>query len=206
MAEEDCGRMLETALRFRGTLLGVEPPGRRELRVTPVDSEPRLVVSIEVASVSDGLDAGLPLRAGGTFHFGVRELPRRLDLPKAAGRTLDLELRALACDGKFRRWLGLRAFSPDEIERFQGLWPEIGHRYRTRVTFDGELGLRTEVQVRLPAHHEGGLYFENLDDFPRLKRNGARNRIVFEARARHADRVGEWEWMTVYQCRILSLD
>jgi len=50
-AEDNCGSMMRTTSRFRGTVRSIETIGSREVTVTPIDTRMAFVVSIDVDDV-----------------------------------------------------------------------------------------------------------------------------------------------------------
>lgn len=105
-AEDNCGRMVVSAVRLRGTVRAVEPLGRRELVVTPVgDVDPRFVIAVAVDTVEPATAA---VARGRILNLAVHS-PARLLGPRAVvGSVVDLELEAMHCDGVFRRFVRLR--------------------------------------------------------------------------------------------------
>jgi hypothetical protein len=188
--EENCGSMVETVARFRGVVTAVEPLGRGGLALTPVDADPRFAVSVEVD--------------GETRHFGVHSPARTFATDPAVGAELDLELRSLACDGSFRRFVDLRERGPMSAEPFEGRL-EVGKAYTTRIRWDRDAGLVPRERLTGPRHHAVGIDWKNLAEFPELKPEGGLTRISFEVVERRTDHRGERQWVTLYGCRIVEV-
>lgn len=53
-AEDNCGSMMRTTSGFRGTIHSIEPIGRSEVTLTPIDTRMSFVVSIDVDAVESG--------------------------------------------------------------------------------------------------------------------------------------------------------
>jgi hypothetical protein len=141
-AEDNCGSMMRTTARFRGTVRSIEPQDRDWFLVT-----------IDVISVEDG--APVP-RAGKSADFAIHSPSRAFGPDPVIGKTLDLQAEWMECDGKFRRFVDLWVPSRTPlVERFTGSL-DVGHTYRARATWtDGRLTLTKPLHLRM--HHDGGV-------------------------------------------------
>jgi hypothetical protein len=202
-AEEMCGQMMRTVTRFRGRVISVERAGRRAVRITPIDSDPRFVVSIEVESVEK--NETYPLAAGETWHFGVRDVAQMFGTRRIAGKTLELETEWMECGGAMRRFVDMRALPRGRmIEEFTG-WLELGHSYRAQARWDAKFGVLTlEPNVRPPYHHHAGVEWVNLDDFPALPRDGTAFAVVFEHVRVETTHLSEREWLSMYELKLVD--
>src|ERR1041385_6594810 len=115
-AEENCGTMLRTMTRFRGTVRSAEATA---VTTTPYDSvalDPNFVVVIETTDSRK-------------FTLGIHSLAQTFGAANAVGRTFELESEQMECNGKFRRLLTLAVYHASRyVEDFDGTL-EVGHRY-----------------------------------------------------------------------------
>ena len=200
-AEDDCGSMLESVTRFRGVVTAVEPLGRRNTVVTPVDPVPLYAASVRVLDVEDGDGK---LHVGEIRDFAIHSPSRTFVTDRVVGVELDLELHSLACDGSFRRFFDLSERTPSSVGEFQGTL-EVGKSYRTAVRWDRDLGLLPRDRLTGPWHHGLGIDWKNLADFPELTPGGGVASISFEVVERRTHLRGEREWVTIYGCRIIEV-
>ena len=132
-AEEDCGSMVRTLARFRGRVRSVEPLTKRTVNVTVVESRPQFVVSMDIREVAD---ASPPLRAGERREFAVHSPSRTIAPERLIGKTYDLTMVRVECDGAFRRFEQLRRRPPIDAALDVTDVLEVGGIYRTEVTWD----------------------------------------------------------------------
>lgn len=200
-AEDNCGTMVRQASRFRATILSVEPIGKREVVLTPVDFEPKLVLSLQVESVRE---ASSPLRPGDIHHLALRSISETFGTSSVDG-TLDLEAEWMQCDGEFRRLVGLRYDAPERvIETIDG-WLDVGHSYRADARWNLETdSLRLVQPLSFPYHHSGGVRWSNLDDFPALPRDGSVVPVTFELVSVEITHRGERHWLSLYELKLID--
>jgi hypothetical protein len=199
-AEPNCGSMMRTVVRFHATVRSVEPLGGRELEVTPIDPEMLFAVSVDVDRVERASPA---LKAGEQRNFGVHSPSRTFGSEEIVGTGLDLEAEWMACDGAFRRLVGLRRNPGPVVEDFDE-WLEVGHTYRAEVEWEPDFGLSLVKRLRVPMHHDRGVVWKNLDAFPELMTTGAAKPIVFEVVAVRIDQIGERRWLSMYDLTIVE--
>src|SRR5688500_14958625 len=194
LAENDCGRMVRTVSGFRGKVLSAGPIGKQA--VDAVDLEPRFVVTVLVESVDE---AASPLKAGQTRRFGFAEAP-------PLSGTLDLEAEWMQCYDAFRRFVGLRQRPAERvIESADDRWLQPGHSYRADVRWLPEDDAPTFVRrLDLPRHHGGGVIWTNLDDFPRLPRNGTTFPVTFEVVSLEITHMDERRWLSMYDLKVIA--
>jgi len=193
--------MIRTFTLFHAKVLGVELIGRRELELTPVDVDPLFAVTIHVERVGAENQA---IKDGETRYFGVHSVARTFGSRKISGKTLHLQAEWMVCDGAFRRFLGLSTVPPNGgVEEFEG-WLELGHRYRTDVKWVAGEGLTIERTINYPEHHDGGIDWANLDDFPDLPRDGTEKTVVFELVSVQITSIAEWHWLSIYVLKLIE--
>jgi hypothetical protein len=194
LAENDCGRMMRTVSRFRGKVLSAGPIGKQA--VEAVDLEPRFVATVLVESVEE---AASPLKAGQTRRFGFA------DAPQLSG-TLDLEAEWMQCHDRFRRFVGLRKRPAERVIESADQWLEPGHSYRADVRWSPEQDALTLVQpLDLPMHHGGGITWTNVDNFPRLPRDGTTIPVTFEVVSLEITHMNERRWLSIYELKLIEL-
>lgn len=200
-AEENCGAMVRTSTRFRGTIRSVELLGKRKLEVTPVDRvEPKWVVTVDIDSAEDN---GSPLRAGQRRHFAVHSPSRTFGSGRLTGRTLDLQTEWMTCDGKFRRFDALwRPITKPETLAHDFAMLEIGHVYRAAVHTGAEGDLELDQPLWIPHHHDQGIVWTNLGAFPD---RGTIREVVFEATSVEITMLEEWHWLSMWNLTIRSV-
>ncbi|HKS21623.1 MAG TPA: hypothetical protein VJZ76_02405 [Thermoanaerobaculia bacterium] len=185
-AENDCGAMVRTMSRFRGTVRSVRPiASLAKATFMPVDLDPLFVAAIDVD--------------GKTLAFGIHSPSHTFGSEPTVGHTFDLEGERMDCDGKFRRYLTLqRQRHIAIVETFSGQL-EVGHRYRARVRRTPEGGMALVDYLQLPMHHLGGVSFTNPEAVTR-----AEQQIVFDVDELSIDQESEWQWISVYRATIVS--
>ncbi len=182
-AEDDCGTMLRTMSRFRGTVRSIRSPATGTFN--DVDLDVRFVASIDIG--------GKPVR------FGIHSPARTFAADRIVGETFDLEAERMDCDGKFRRYLTLqRQMKTPIVESFSGHL-DVGHRYRAKVRRGPYGALALMESLRLPMHHMGGISFSN----PQVV-GGAEQEVVFDVVALHIDQRSRWQWVSVYDATIVT--
>lgn len=200
-AEDNCGSMMRTATRFRGTIRSVELLGGREIDVTAIDFDARFVVSVDVVIVEGESPA---LRPGQRRSFGVHSPALTFGPAKLDGVTMDLEAEWMVCDGVFRRFVSLRRLPPRRvIEDFNGVF-EIGHSYRAEVKWESGSELTFVKRLYHPMHHDVGVGWTNLDHFPELTRSGRTRTVVFEVASVRIDHLAEWQWLSMYDLTLIA--
>jgi hypothetical protein len=108
-----------------------------------------------------------------------------------------LEAEVMECDGRFRRVVSVR--QPDGRVQNLADWLEVGNTYRANVRWtDSELSLLTPV--RGPMHHAVGVHFVNPEVVPRDFRTRT---IHFEVLSVRIDQMREWEWLSLYELKIV---
>ena len=193
-AENNCGAIMRTVTRFRGTIRSVKMIGKDTAEVAPIDNDIniRYAVAIEIAGVEG---ASSPLRSGETRTFGVHS-PARTFGSARPGTTMNLESEWMQCDGTFRRFISMRRMPAKRvIEAYNG-WLEIGHSYRAEAGWDSDGDLTFVKSLYLPMHHAVGV---NWTDLPPLW-DGVRS-VVFEVTAVDIRQVAEWEWHTLWELK-----
>lgn len=200
-AEDDCGAMVETVIRFRGTVSSVEPLGAKAVILTPVDLDPRYVATVSVLEADD--DGGL--RRGESRNFGIHSPSDAFPSRPALGAPLDLELHSMACDGTFRRFFDLHERTPVSAEPFEGRL-EVGSTYETAIRWDRDMGLLPRERLVGPHHHGVGIEWMNIEQFPALSPGRPAASLSFEVVERRTHYRGENQWVTIYGCRIVDVE
>ena len=200
-AEDNCGSMVRTVLRFRGMIRSIETLGAREAEVTPIDFNMQFVVAVDIISIETESPAISP---GQQRLFGVHSPVHTFGPGKLAGTTMDLEAEVMACDGVFRRFVNLRRLPPKRvIEDFNGAF-EIGHSYRAEAKWQSGSDLELVKRLYYPMHHDVGVGWTNLDQFPELTRSGRARTVVFEVASVRIDQLAEWHWLSMYQLNVIA--
>ena len=195
-AEDNCGRMVESVVRLRGTIRTIEQLGQREQVITPVgDTDMRFVVALAVES-SDRADV---VQRGTTYNFGLHSPARTFGADVVGGSTLDLALATMHCDGVFRRFLELRRLTASPVQKFSGHL-EVGATYRAAALWDPEHGTILAERLRPPMHHLAVIEWLDSEEAPKLGPARRSATVTFEVVARETERRGEWEWRTTYKC------
>jgi hypothetical protein len=196
-AENNCGSMLRTISRFRGTIRSVRPLSQGATDVIDADLDAAFAVSIEVDSVAPDTPAPKP---GQKLTFGIHSPSRTFrTASELVGQTFDLEAERMECDGTFRRFISLeRRWPSPVVEKFDG-WLEVGHTYRAATQRSGR-DVALAGTLNLPMHHDGGIDFMNADAFA----NPDMREIVFEVVAVHITQTGERRWLSLFDARIIS--
>jgi hypothetical protein len=197
-AEENCGRMRVTAIRFEAAIQNIEPLGQRDVALTSVDDlDARYLASLRVisAQANDVIEKETVLNAAihspaRTFGAGVK-----------AGSKAKLELEAMYCDGVFRRYIRLGPRSSRQPETFRGPL-EVGKTYRAKLRWDARGDAVLAVPLSVPIHQAGGVDWLNPEVIADLGKKRRERSIVFEVKARETTHMGEREWVTIYQCLI----
>jgi len=203
IARADCGSWTLSASRFRAKVLAVKPLKSSGLTLLTVveGGEPRYAVSAEVQSVQSD---DTPVKAGETWHFAVHSVTGSFGRRNPAGSTVNLEADWFICQDGVRRLMSLDPLPTlSEIEEFDG-WPQVGHRYRTKVRWTSEYGLETVRPLTAPHHHDSGVSWINADDYPQLQREGTERTIVFELVSIDISHLAEWHWLSIYHFRVLD--
>ena len=198
-AEGDCGSMMRNVTRFRGTVRSINPLGGRSITITPIDLDPKFVVSVVIRRVDKDNPA---LKVGETRHFAVHSPSRIFGTEQVVGKAVDLEAEWMTCEGVFWRFMKLRKASA-VVEDYTD-WLAVGHTYRAKVKKDGEL-VELVKPLRMPMHYGGGVWWENLDAFPQLTRDDATRSVVFEVMNEEIRHRGEYQWSSRYTLRIVSV-
>lgn len=108
-----------------------------------------------------------------------------------------LEAEVMECDGRFRRIVDVR--QPDgRVHNLDG-WLEVGNTYRANVRWT-DSGLDLLTRVRGPMHHAIGTHFVNPEVVPRDSRTRT---VQFEVLSVHIEQAGEWEWLSLYELKIV---
>jgi hypothetical protein len=196
-AELDCGMLMRTVTRFDGTVRTIEPIRRRGAQVISVDYEKlRYLVSVDVGAVEGENPA---LATGDMCLFGVHS-PARTFGADSVGKTLRLEVEWMECDGVFRRIVGLRTLRPGRVIEDIDSYLEVGRTYRAEALWeDDALGITSHLWI--PHHHGIGFDWE---DVPEKLRDGTVHPIVFEVLAVRIQQVEEWQWVTIYDVRLVE--
>ena len=200
--EDNCSQMVRTMSRFLGTVRSVEPlaTAAAQSGIHGVDLDPLFLVTIHVLMGEGGEDRSPAARAGESVSFAIHSPSRTFGTGDAAGRTFNLEAERMDCDGAFRRFLSLqvRPRAP-LLESFDGML-EVGHLYRASVhVYDDTISLVKSLEM--PMHHEGGVIWINMKDFPQLKPGTVRD-VTFEVTRLEITMTGKWQWEQVYYARI----
>ncbi len=199
-AEDNCGSMMRTAARFRGTIRSIEQLAGQE-DITPVDFDMSFVVSVDVESVET---TSLALQPGQRRNFGIHSPARTFGAGNIAGSTVDIEAELMACDGRFRRFVNLRTLPPKRlIEYFDGSL-EIGHSYRAEVIRESSSELTFVKRLYLPMHHDVGVDWTNIDHFPELTRKGPPRNVLFEVTSVRIQQLAERRWLSMYQLKLIQ--
>lgn len=203
IAWADCGSWTLSASRFRAKVLAVKSLKSSGLTLLTVveGGEPRYAVSAEVQSVQSD---DTPVQAGETWHFAVHSVTGSFGRRNPAGSSVNLEASWFICQDGVRRLMSLEPIPTlSEIEEFDG-WPQVGHRYRTKVRWTSEFGLETVRPLTAPHHHDSGVSWINADDYPQLHREGTERTIVFELVSIDISHLAEWHWLSIYHFRVLD--
>jgi hypothetical protein len=110
----------------------------------------------------------------------------------------------MECNGKFRSLLSLQQHSTNKPVEAMNYWLEVGHTYRARVYWTPD-GLALADQLPLPMHHDGGVIWLNADDFVGRANAHAAHEVVFEVVSVHITQQAEWQWLSIYDARIIGL-
>ena len=192
-AEDNCGQMMRTMSRFRGTVRSVEPIGDLPVTANVVDLDPKFVVTMQIEGAEEPV------------VFAIHSPARTFIAENAVGETFDLEAERMDCDGAFRRYISLGRRSPTPIvESFDGDL-EVGHTYRAAVKVtEGRLELVKRLD--LPRHHGGGVGWSNREAFPQLSFEGEEEEIVFEVLSREITHMDERRWLTLFDAKIVAAE
>jgi hypothetical protein len=193
-AEENCGSMMRTVTRFRGTIRSIALIGKGTVELAPIDSDSRYAVAVEIAGVEG---ASSPLRSGETRAFGVHS-PARTFGSARPGTTVSLEAEWMQCDGTFRRFISLRRFPAKRVVEAYDGWLEIGHSYRAEAMWDSDGELTFVKSLYFPMHHAVGVNWTNLPP-----RSSDVRSVVFEVTAVEIRQVAEWEWHTLWELKFI---
>jgi hypothetical protein len=134
-AQENCGALMRTVTRFRGTIRSVAPKS----------------VAIEIRSVEE---ASSPLRIGETRTFDFQS-------PGQTGTTMNLEAEWMQCSGTFRSFISLRRLPAKRVVESYNGWLEIGHSYRAEATWDSDGEFELVKPLYFPMHHAVGVNWTN---------------------------------------------
>jgi hypothetical protein len=190
--ETNCGSMLRTMSRFRGTVRSVKPLAGSGAAAMPVDLDPKFVVAIDADD-------------GEHLLLGIHSPSRTFGTGRAVGRSFDFDAERMECDGKFRSLLTLQQHSAKKPVESMKYWLDVGHTYRAKVEWDPDHGLELAEQLPLPMHHDGGLTWLNADDFAGRANAHAAREVVFEVVSVHITQQAEWQWLSIYDVRIIEL-
>src|SRR5213595_1282191 len=182
-AAENCGSMLHTMSRFRGTIRSVRRLTEGAVNVIPVDTDASFAVTIDIDSVEADTTA---LRAGEKLTFAIHSPSRAFGSGRLVGRAFDLEAMRTDCHGVFWRFSSLQKRRPSTVvQKFDGPL-EVGHTYRAQMK-PMEDGLALVGTLDLPMHHEGDVNFINVGALFEKKNT---REIVFEIVALHITQTG----------------
>src|SRR5436305_9180538 len=193
-AEDNCGSMLRTMSRFRGTVRSVETLATSTAAAMPVDLDPRFVVGIDVDSVAAPA-------MGKHLLLAIHSPSRTFGTGRVVGRTFDFDAERMDCDGQFRRLLTLQQHAANRsAEAYDGEL-EVGHTYRAKANrVSGDL-LTLVPRPHLPMHHDGGIAWTNADAFA----GHAAHEVVFEVVSREITQTAERGWLSIFNAKIVEL-
>jgi len=193
-AEDNCGSMLRTMSRFRGTVRSVETLATSSAAAMPVDLDPLFLVAIDV-------DTPAAPRMGKRLLLAIHSPSRTLGTGRIVGRTFDFDAESMDCDGRFRRLLTLQQHAGTRFTEAYDGELEVGHTYRAKANrVPGEM-LTLATPPHLPMHHEGGIAWTNADAFA----GHAAHEVVFEVVSREITQTAERGWLSIFNAKILDL-
>ena len=181
LAEENCRHMVRKVTRVRG-----------DVRTVAQDA---VTVDVVSAPADDST-----LRAGQSHVFGIYNPSQKFDV----GKTRDLEVQWIACDGAFRQLETIREIGPERVVENYHRGVDVGHSYRADVEWKEEDLQLVEPLIR-PAHHGVGAHFENIDAFPELRNADVPRTIVFEVLSQEIIYRGNMSWTNLYTVRIIEV-
>lgn len=180
------GTIFRSVSRFRGTIRSVTMLSEGGKDLSPIDFDPKFAVTIDIEGAKPQ-------------NFAIHSPSRTFGSGKLVGRTFDLVAEGLDCNDKFQRYIALWVQPRTPwIEDYEGAF-EIGHSYRTKVTWEGD-SMRLPKEPELPMHHSGEFIFANLPEYV-SKHPGE---IVFEVVSVRITNPGEQRWLSSYELKITS--
>jgi hypothetical protein len=219
-AEENCGSMVVWDVRVDGVVDQLAPLTEWQGSLINVGSiDPVYALSITALNIVNyGPSVPAPMMNGRSVAMAIHS-PTQLFLgPMNLGQHVHLQLEMMICDGKFRRYYGLRQ-RRDVPEEYSGVL-EAGGLYRGAVVQGADGEAEPSIPLRMPMHQAGGIQWLRAAS-PRFS-PGEHKRLDFRVISRET--VQSWErvldgssphravigWSTLYQLAVediaLSVD